>query len=199
MHSQKQTEAHSQAPGRAVFLDRDGVINRMVYDAEFGLVDSPANPDQLVLFEGVGEAVVAFNNLGFYVIVVSNQPGIAKGKFSAALLEQMTDKMVASIRVEGGTVDDIYYCLHHPQSSLQEYRVKCDCRKPRSGLLLQAAKEWNIDLRQSYMVGDGITDVIAGRAVDATRYLSVVVNVISVIVWQSTIPSRITWLPIWSK
>ena len=152
MDSQKQTEAHSQAPGRAVFLDRDGVINRMVYDAEFGLVDSPANPEQLVVFEGASEAIAAFNNLGFCVIVVSNQPGIAKGKFSAALLEAMTDKMVTSLRAAGGSVDDIYYCLHHPQSSLPEYGIKCDCRKPRPGLLLQAAKKWNIDLRQSYMV-----------------------------------------------
>ena len=156
---------------RAVFLDRDGVINHMVYNAEFGLVDSPANPEQFVLFESVGEAISEFNNLGFRVIVVSNQPGIAKGKFNADLLDAMTDKMTAAIQCDGGEVDATYYCLHHPQSSLSEYALKCGCRKPRPGLLLQAAKEWNIDLKQSYMVGDGITDIIAGQAVGATTLL----------------------------
>lgn len=168
MANRIQGDEQFQLPGRAVFLDRDGVINHMVYDVEFGLVDSPANPDQFTLFEGIGAAIASLNCLGLLVIVVSNQPGIAKGKFNADLLEAMTDKMTAAIQGDGGKVDAIYYCLHHPQSSLPEYALKCGCRKPRPGLLLQAAKEWNIDLRQSYMVGDGITDVLAGQAAGAT-------------------------------
>lgn len=148
---------------RAVFLDRDGVINQMVYNPEFGIVDSPANPDEFQLIAGVGEVIAGFNRLGYLVMLASNQPGIAKGKFSPTLLERMTGKMLSGIQAAGGRIDAVYYCLHHPQAILPEYRTECDCRKPKCGLLLKAAKEWDIDLGISYMIGDGITDVLAGR------------------------------------
>lgn len=153
---------------RAAFLDRDGVINRMVYDAEFGIVDSPANPDQLKLIPGVGEAIARLNRLGLLVVIISNQPGIAKGKFTVPLLDDMERKMLAGIQAGGGKVNAIYNCLHHPQADLEQYRVLCECRKPRPGLLLLAARELEIDLERSYMVGDGVTDVIAGRAAGTT-------------------------------
>lgn len=149
---------------RAIFMDRDGVINRMVYNPEYGTVDSPANPNELKLFPGVGEAIAEINQLGFMVVVVSNQPGIAKRKFSPALLEAMTNKMISVVEAGGGRIDAIYYCLHHPQAALSEYRVACNCRKPKPGLLLRAAQELGIDLAESYMVGDGVTDVLAGQA-----------------------------------
>ena len=121
----------------AVFLDRDGVINAYVYNPEFGTVDSPAHPDEFVLLPGVAGAIAELNAIGLPVIVVSNQPGIAKGKFSSALLSAMTEKMHAQTRMEGGAFDAIYYCLHHPQSQLPEYKVNCDCRKPSPGLHLK--------------------------------------------------------------
>ena len=153
---------------RAVFLDRDGVINAMVYNPDFGLVDSPANPDQFELLPGVGEAVCALNQMGFLVIVVSNQPGIAKGKLTLPLLQATTDKMRYALAQVGAHLDSVYYCLHHPAAVLEEYRVTCDCRKPKPGLLLKAAQEWDIDLNSSYMVGDGITDMCAGQAAGTT-------------------------------
>jgi D-glycero-D-manno-heptose 1,7-bisphosphate phosphatase len=153
---------------RAVFLDRDGVINRMCFNPEFGIVDSPANPDQFVLCSGTGEAIASLKGAGFLVIVISNQPGIAKGKFTPALLKSMELKMVAGIAAGGGSVDAIYNCLHHPEAVLAQYRIRCDCRKPQPGLLLKAAREWNIDLAHSYMVGDGVTDIVAGCAVNLT-------------------------------
>jgi D-glycero-D-manno-heptose 1,7-bisphosphate phosphatase len=153
---------------RAVFLDRDGVINRMFYQPEFGLLDSPANPNEFELLPRVGEAVAELNGLGLLVIVVSNQPGIAKGKFTPALLEAMERKMFSGIEAGGGKLDAVYNCLHHPDAALQEYRVRCGCRKPEPGLLLRAASEWNIDLSSSYMIGDGVTDIAAGRAAGAT-------------------------------
>ncbi|MFP5265422.1 MAG: D-glycero-alpha-D-manno-heptose-1,7-bisphosphate 7-phosphatase [Blastocatellia bacterium] len=155
-------------PRRAVFVDRDGVMNRMFYHAEFGLVDSPANPEQFSLMRGVGRAVAELNRLGLLVIVVSNQPGIAKGKFTPALLGAMEEKMVAGVEAAGGRLDAIYNCLHHPAASLSEYKILCECRKPAPGLLVKAAREWGIDLARSYMVGDGVTDVAAGRAAGAT-------------------------------
>ncbi len=154
----------NEPPRRAVFIDRDGVINRMFYNAEFGLIDSPANPDQFSLLPGVGEAIAKINRLGLLALVVSNQPGIAKGKFTPELLEAIEDKMRRDIEAGGGHLDGVYNCLHHPEAALAQYRVICDCRKPKPGLILSAAEEWNIDLRRSYMLGDGVTDVSAGRA-----------------------------------
>jgi D-glycero-D-manno-heptose 1,7-bisphosphate phosphatase len=157
---------------RAVFLDRDGVINGYVYNAEVGTVDSPSNPSEFSLLPGVAGAVATFRHLGLLTIVVSNQPGIAKGKFREELLEQMTDKMVAALGMSGARVDDVWYCVHHPQASVPEYRVNCSCRKPKPGLLLGAAEKWGIDLVSSYMVGDGIADMQAGTAA-GTRTLFV--------------------------
>jgi D-glycero-D-manno-heptose 1,7-bisphosphate phosphatase len=151
-------------PRNAIFLDRDGVINSYVYNAEFGTVDSPGSPDEFALIPGAGEAVAEFNRLGFIVVVVSNQPGIAKGKFTPALLEQVDAKMHAGIAAAGGKLDAVYYCLHHPDAVVPAYRERCECRKPRPGMLLEAAQEWDIDLKNSYMIGDGVTDIEAGRA-----------------------------------
>ncbi len=151
-------------PRLAVFLDRDGVINPYVYNAEFGTVDSPSSPAQFTLSPGAGEAIAELNRLGLLVMVVSNQPGVAKGKFTPSLLEQVTTKMHAEIAVRGGKLDAVYYCLHHPEAALPEYRVRCGCRKPRPGMLLQAAQDWDIELQNTYMIGDGVTDMEAGRA-----------------------------------
>jgi D-glycero-D-manno-heptose 1,7-bisphosphate phosphatase len=158
-------------PQPAVFLDRDGVINRMVLHPEFGIVDSPANPEQMVLLPGVGRAVAELKHLGLPVIVVSNQPGIAKGKFTRALLEAMERKMFADIERDGGRLDAVYNCLHHPDAIIEELRKRCECRKPKPGLLRQAAREHTLDLKRSFMVGDGVTDILAGQAVGATTLL----------------------------
>lgn len=148
---------------RGVFLDRDGVINRMVYDAEHGTVDSPANPSQFELLPGVAAAVRALNDLGLRVVVVSNQPGIAKGKMTPALLDAITAKMKAGLVEADARLDGVYYCLHHPEAQLARYRQRCDCRKPQPGLLRQAAGDLQIDLGRSWMIGDGLVDVQAGR------------------------------------
>lgn len=153
---------------RAVFVDRDGVINRMHYDANFGLVDSPANPNQFELLRGAGGAIRALNEIGLLVVVVSNQPGIAKGKFTPALLREMEAKMLSGIEAEGGRIDAIYNCLHHPDAVVEQYRVRCDCRKPEPGLFMKAAAELGIELSHSYTVGDGVTDIVAGNAAGTT-------------------------------
>jgi len=153
---------------RAVFLDRDGVINRMVYEPDFGLVDSPQNADQFQLIPGVPEAIRLINAMDFLAVVISNQPGIAKGKYTPAILEAVTEKMHRQLAEGGARLEAVYYCLHHPEALLEEYRVACDCRKPKPGLLQKVAKELEIDLRTSYMIGDGLTDVLAGKAAGCT-------------------------------
>jgi len=149
---------------KAVFLDRDGVLNHVVCHPEFGFLDSPSNPDQFCLFPEVPGALGAIKALGFLLVVVSNQPGIAKGKFTPELLNAITEKMHNELRQGGVPLDGVYYCLHHPDATVAEYRSVCQCRKPRPGLLLQAAAELDIDLPSSYMIGDGLTDVEAGFA-----------------------------------
>src|SRR5882762_1771435 len=153
---------------RAVFLDRDGVINGYTYDPETGIVDSPASPETFALLPGVGEAIGELNRMGLLVLVVSNQPGVAKGKFSRTLLQGVTKKMQDCVQACGARLDGVYYCLHHPEAVSSEFRVGCDCRKPATGLLRQAAEEWDVDLGKSYMVGDGVQDILAGKAVGAT-------------------------------
>jgi D-glycero-D-manno-heptose 1,7-bisphosphate phosphatase len=153
---------------RAVFLDRDGTLNRMVYYPDFGLVDSPANPGEFELLPGVGEAVCAINQMGLLAVVISNQPGVAKGKFTIQLLEDITKKMHQELAKKDGILDAVYYCLHHPDARVDQYRVACNCRKPQPGLLIKAAQELDIDLRQSYMIGDGITDILVGQVVGVT-------------------------------
>jgi D-glycero-D-manno-heptose 1,7-bisphosphate phosphatase len=148
---------------RAVFLDRDGVVNDMVYDEEEGRVTSPVSARQLRVFPFVGPSVKRLKREGFMVIIISNQPGVAKRQFAKGELDRMNRKVRASLKSAGTRLDAEYYCLHHPEALIRKYRVVCACRKPKPGLLLQAAKEHNVDLTRSYFVGDAIVDVEAGK------------------------------------
>ncbi len=149
---------------RAVFLDRDGVINAALYDPVEGKPDSPYRLEDLRLLPGVARAVRAINEMGFLAIVVSNQPGVAKGKCDYAFLEAVNAEIAARLAGEGARLDATYYCLHHPDAVDESLRVECDCRKPQPGLLLRAAQELSIDLAGSFMVGDSLGDVEAGLA-----------------------------------
>ena len=146
-------------PQRAIFLDRDGTINRYV-----GFL---TRPDQFELLPGAAEAIRLINHSGFLAIVVSNQPVIARGDCSFEELQAIHDKMETLLGKEAAFVDDIYYCPHHPDKGFEgerpEYKFDCDCRKPKPGLLLRAAKDWNIDLSQSYMIGDSQRDEECGQ------------------------------------
>jgi D-glycero-D-manno-heptose 1,7-bisphosphate phosphatase len=153
---------------RAVFLDRDGVINPYVSHPEFGIVDSPATAAQFSILPRAAEAIARLTRLNLLVLVVSNQPGIAKRRFTVSHLRAMTSKMNRLIRAEGGRIDSVYYCCHHPDAALPLYRKICDCRKPKPGLLLAAMRDWNIDAAGSYVVGDGVSDILAGQAVGTT-------------------------------
>ena len=148
---------------RAVFIDRDGVINEILYFADMGRIDTPFHVDQFKLLPKVGEAVRLINQLGFKAVVASNQPGIARNNFGEDTLDKINARMKSEISRDQGVIDAIYYCRHHPEGANPKYRVDCDCRKPKPGLLLQAAKDLGIDLKKSYMVGDGINDIQAGE------------------------------------
>lgn len=147
---------------RAVFLDRDGVINEVVYHKEMGIVDSPFTVDQFKLLPDVAKAINRFHEQGYKVIIVSNQPGLAKDQYTMAVFEKIRKKMTKELEKEGATIDAEYYCFHHPEAKIGSYKKICFCRKPKPGLILQAAKEHDIDLLKSWMIGDGITDIKAG-------------------------------------
>ncbi len=148
---------------RAVFVDRDGVLNDLIFDRGDGRVSSPYSAKQLRVFPHASGAVKALKREGFKVIVISNQPGVAKGQFTLAEHERMNEKIRRALAESGASLDAEYYCLHHPEGTVTEYAVACDCRKPKPGLLLRAAEEQGVDLSESYFVGDGLVDVEAGK------------------------------------
>jgi histidinol-phosphate phosphatase family protein len=148
---------------KAVFLDRDGVINELLYYEETSTIDSPFTVEQFRLCSGAGKAIRSLNDAGFLVIVVSNQPGVAKNHFSMATLEKMDKKMAREIKTDGAHIDRVYYCPHHPEGKNPAYRTECKCRKPEPGLLLQGIADFNLDPKECYMVGDNLTDVQAGQ------------------------------------
>lgn len=145
---------------KAIFLDRDGTINKYVgflrKEEEFELID------------GVAEAVKKINKSGYLAIVVTNQPVIARGEVTFEGLETIHNKMETLLGKEGAYLDTIYFCPHHPhfgyEGEVKELKIDCDCRKPKPGMLLKAAEDLNIDLSQSYMVGDSESDIKAGKA-----------------------------------
>jgi D-glycero-D-manno-heptose 1,7-bisphosphate phosphatase len=147
---------------RAVFLDRDGVINPLIYHRDVGIVDSPFTLAQFKVFPRVPRAIRLLNDLGLTVIVVSNQPGIAKGHFNADMLRKFDRKLYGALKPARGRIDAVYYCLHHPDAIVNTLRKRCTCRKPGPGMLLRAAQDLGVALSDSYMVGDGLTDVEAG-------------------------------------
>lgn len=144
---------------KAVFLDRDGTINKAN-----GFV---TKTEQFELLPGAAEAIKKINKSGYLAVVVTNQPVIARGDCTFEELQLLHDKMETELGKEGAFIDGLYFCPHHTDKGFAgerpEYKCNCNCRKPSPGLLLQAAKDFNIDLSQSYMIGDGKNDVLAGQ------------------------------------
>lgn len=143
-------------PREAVFLDRDGTLIEEVHYL--------AHPEQVRLIPGAAEAVRRLNSLGVLVVVVTNQGGVARGYFPESRVTEVHEHLAALLAQQGARVDAFYYCPHHPTEGLDPYRVACDCRKPRPGMLLAAARDLGIDLARSWMIGDKPCDAGAGHA-----------------------------------
>lgn len=146
---------------RAIFLDRDGTINRYV-----GFL---RDINEFELLPGAAEAIKEINASRYLAIVATNQPVIARGEVTRAQLQEIHNKMETLLGEKGAYLDAIYYCPHHPHKGypgeIPELKIECACRKPKPGMLLQAAQDYNIDLAKSWMIGDGKNDVLAGEAV----------------------------------
>lgn len=146
---------------RAVFFDRDGVINRNIPNLtcvkQFELASA-----------SVPDAVKRIKDAGYLAIIITNQPVIAKGFCTKEDVERVNEHMKSILAAKGARIDAIYVCPHHPEKGfageIKELKIECDCRKPKPGLILQAAKEHQIDLGNSWMIGDSVVDVAAGKA-----------------------------------
>lgn len=145
---------------KAIFLDRDGTINKYV-----GFL---RDIDEFELLPGVVEAINAINASGYLAIVVTNQPVIARGEVTYKQLQEIHNKMETLLGMHGAFLDAVYFCPHHPHKGyageVPELKIECECRKPKPGMLLKAAEDFNIDLSQSWMVGDGENDIKAGKS-----------------------------------
>ena len=140
---------------KAIFIDKDGTL----------IEDVPYNVDPALIFftDGAIEALQTFRQLGFSLIVVSNQSGIARGFFSERDFHHLRAGLDEKLAAHGITLDGFLYCPHHPEGKVVPYNVSCDCRKPQPGMILKAAEEHGIDLSRSWMIGDILNDVEAGN------------------------------------
>lgn len=145
---------------KAFFLDRDGTVNRYR-----GFLK---NIEDMELIEGAAEAIKLINQSGYLAIIVTNQPVVARGEVSLQELNEIHNKLETLLGHQGAYIDDLYFCPHHPDKGflgeIPEYKIVCSCRKPKPGMLLDAAVKYNIDLTQSWMIGDGFSDMEAGMA-----------------------------------
>ncbi len=150
-------------PYRAIFLDRDGTL---VYPRHF-----PSNSSELALYPEIETGLRRLQTAGFRLIVATNQPGIAFGHLTEAQLQQMNQQIKKELGRLGVRLDGIYYCPHHPQGSISEWTMRCDCRKPQPGMLRRASADHHVDLHQSWMVGDILDDIEAGNRVGCRTVL----------------------------
>jgi mannose-1-phosphate guanylyltransferase/phosphomannomutase len=139
----------------AVFLDRDGTIIRQV--------ELLHKKSDVKLISGAASAIKAFNDLGYLTVVVTNQPVVARGIIGPKEVDEIHALLIDRLGKQGAKIDAIYFCPHHPQANVKKYRMKCKCRKPEIGMILDAAKKYNIDLKKSWMVGDSTRDTLAGN------------------------------------
>ena len=147
----------------AVFLDRDGTINE-----QMGYIN---HISRFHLLPGAASAIRRLNEQEIPVVVVTNQSGLARGYFPEELLVAVHEKMEKQLAEAGAHVDGLYICPHHPEAKEERFRKDCSCRKPKTGLLEQAAQEMNLDLSRSFVVGDRWSDIRCGERVGATSVL----------------------------
>lgn len=149
---------------RSVFLDRDGIINELCLDPATGYFESPLRVEDVRLKAGVSHEIFRLREIGFLLVGVTNQPSAAKGRISLLQQDAIHERVLELLAAEGVVFDAWRICPHHPDGTVKELAISCSCRKPKPGMLIDAAKELGIDIPSSWMVGDSDSDVEAGRA-----------------------------------
>ncbi len=152
-----------RAMKKAVFFDRDGVINKLVYNPVTCQYESPHREEDLELFTWSVQAFRALQQNGYLLFLISNQPSFAKGKTQLERIQEIHAKFHGILRSEGIIFTEYYYCYHHPQGIVKEYAYDCPCRKPKPYFVLKAIVEHGIDESSSWLIGDRDTDIICGR------------------------------------
>ena|SRR6185503_7715839 len=140
---------------RAVFIDRDGTLSE-----EVGYIN---HPSRFLLFPYAAGAVKLLNDHEWLAVIITNQAGVARGYFDEAMIQTVHDNLKRDLQSAGARIDGIYYCAHHPSVGEPPYRQDCDCRKPKPGLIRRAATDLNIDVQQSWMIGDRYSDIELAR------------------------------------
>jgi D-glycero-D-manno-heptose 1,7-bisphosphate phosphatase len=139
----------------AIFLDRDGTLVEARH--------YPTRPEELVVYQGLADELRVAQRAGFRLVLITNQSGLARGYFDWAQLERMHEALLETLRSHGVTIDGIYVCPHHPEGTIGELAIDCECRKPKPGMLLRAARELGLNLSRSWFIGDILDDVEAGN------------------------------------
>jgi len=148
----------------AVFLDRDGVVNELVLNPATGEYEPPHSPNDLILFPDVIESLRILQDAGLELFLVSNQPDYAKGKTSLETIQAVHTRLDQILKANGIHFREYYYCFHHPNGIVPGYSFACECRKPKSYFLMKAASDHDIDLENSWMVGDRDSDIECGKS-----------------------------------
>jgi len=139
----------------AIFLDRDGTVNE-----EMGYIN---HPDRFKIFPFVAQSINIFNQLGFAVVIVTNQSGVAREYFTESMVIELHEKLIREMKDKKARIDAIYYCPHHPTEGKGKYKQNCRCRKPLPGMIEKAVKDLNLDITGSYMIGDRYKDMVFAR------------------------------------
>jgi D-glycero-D-manno-heptose 1,7-bisphosphate phosphatase len=153
-----------QVMKKAVFLDRDGVVNELVFNPDTNEYEPPHSMDEVKLYPYTIPCLRKLQSAGYDLFLVSNQPDYAKGKVSLDVLMKIHEKLLSIFALERITFRDFYYCYHHPNGIVAEYSFVCECRKPKPYFLLKAKQEHSIDLVRSWIVGDRDSDIFCGQA-----------------------------------
>ncbi|OGI20267.1 MAG: hypothetical protein A3B68_05440 [Candidatus Melainabacteria bacterium RIFCSPHIGHO2_02_FULL_34_12] len=152
--------------GKAVFLDRDGVINYPVFNPNTNEYEAPYNEKDLKLFPGVIESLKKLLTLNYKLFLISNQPDYAKGKTTLENLNVVHQRLHSILLENNIKFDEYYYCYHHPQGKVAEYTVSCECRKPGNFFLKKAKLTFGLDLSKSWMIGDRDSDIYCGQSME---------------------------------
>ncbi len=147
---------------KAVFLDRDGVINELVFNPKTGEYESPHTVEEFKIFPQVNECLSQIQDAGYFLFLISNQPSYAKGKANLDNIKEIHARLDDFFKSNSIVFKEYYYCYHHPEGIVPEYAQKCQCRKPGNYFILEAERVYGLDLNKSYLIGDCDTDIECG-------------------------------------
>lgn len=148
---------------KALFLDQDGVILEMVYDLEHGSIHTPLNQKQVLLVHGIIALLKKAKKLGYKLIIISNQPDVGLKRLSRENFNMVHKRMEELLLRNNIELDGSYYCFHHPFAKIKKYKKNCNCRKPKTEFFKKAIREFNINVKKSWLIGDGVFDILAGN------------------------------------